>query len=243
MNIGLAVTQFINNNLEYNLNNCFEFIKKAKNKNVDILIFGETYLQGFNSLSWKHEKDLLVGIGRKSKIIDTLCLCCNKNNIAIGIGYIEREEERLYSSYLVIDKNGKDLMNYRRISRGWRIKYSDNRTYMEENTFYKFDFMDHKMTAGLCGDFWTDEVIDILPKDIDIVLWPVFVHWNKNQWETSVFNNYVEQSKNISKNIFFVNSICKEEKSLSYGGAFAIIDNKIVASLELEQEDILVVKY
>jgi N-carbamoylputrescine amidase len=203
MNIGLAVAQFINNNLEYNLNNCFEFIKKEKNKNVDILLFGETYLQGFNSLSWKHEKDLLVGIERKSKIMDTLRICCNKDNMAIGIGYIEREEEKLYSSYLVMDKNGKDLMNYRRISRGWRTKNSDIRTYIEGNTFYKFDFMDHKMTAGLCGDFWTDEVIDKLPKDIDTVLWPVFVHWNKNQWETSAFNDYVDQSKKYVK-IFFL---------------------------------------
>ena len=241
MNIGLAVAQFINNNLEHNLNNCFDFIKKAKTSNVDFLLFGETYIQGFESLTWKPDEDLMVGIERKSKIMDMLRSCCNKENMAIGIGYIEREEKKLYSSYLVIDKDGKDLMNYRRISRGWRTKNSDNSTYMEGTSFSVFDFMGYKMTAGLCGDFWTDEVIKKLPKDIDTVLWPVFVHWNKSQWEASTFSEYVEQSKKICKNIFYVNSICKEKKSLAYGGAFAIINNKIVASLDQNKEEILIV--
>jgi hypothetical protein len=36
------------------------------------------------------------------------------------------------------------------------------------------------MSVGLCGDFWTDEIIVNFPKDnIDIVLWPVFASWDK----------------------------------------------------------------
>ena len=37
MIVGLAVAKFINNNVNYNLNNCLKYIKNAKEKNVDLL--------------------------------------------------------------------------------------------------------------------------------------------------------------------------------------------------------------
>ena len=69
MNIGLASAKFINNETGFNLNNCIRFIKKEKESNADLVIFGETYLQGFESLVWKPEIDLSAGIKRQSKSI------------------------------------------------------------------------------------------------------------------------------------------------------------------------------
>jgi N-carbamoylputrescine amidase len=243
MVIGLASAKFVNNDINSNLKNCIEFINKAKKYNADIIIFGETYLQGFESLAWNPEKDLKVGIERNSEIMNILRRRCKEQNIAMGIGYIERDGGKLYSSYLVLDKSGEDLINYRRISRGWRIKNADAEVYREGTEYFVFDFTGHKMTAGLCGDFWTDEAIEKLPKDVDMVLWPVFVDYNRLDWETSVFGEYTEQAKKICKNMFYVNSICHEEKSLAHGGAFAVINNELNASLDLGKEDILVVEY
>jgi N-carbamoylputrescine amidase len=243
MTVGLVSAEFINNNVDFNLENCINFINKAKKNGVDIILFGETYLQGFEALIWKSEDDLKVGLERDSGIMNILRMYCKEKDIAIGVGYIEREGNNLYSSYLVIDKNGNDLTNYRRISRGWRIKDSDNEIYREGTEFYIFEFMGHKMTVGLCGDFWTDEVIKKLPKEIDLVLWPVFVDIGRVEWETSELNEYIEQSKKIHRNIFYVNSICKEQKSLAHGGAFAVIDNKLNRLLDQGKEEILVIKY
>jgi N-carbamoylputrescine amidase len=135
-------------------------------------------------LVWKPEIDLTVGIKRQSEIMNILRNYCKEENIAIGIGYIEREGNKLYSSYLVIDKNGNDIINYRRISSGWRIKNVDTKIYKEGTKFYIFKFMGYKMFIRLCGDFWTDDVIEKIPKDnIDIVLWPVFVSWDNKKWE------------------------------------------------------------
>jgi N-carbamoylputrescine amidase len=159
MNIGLASAKFINNDIEFNLDYCISFIKKAKKHDIDILLFGETYLQGFEALVWKPEEDLLVGIENKSEKMNILCKYCKEEKMAIGMGYIEREENNLYSSYLVIDKNENNLINYRRISRGWRTKNSDSNVYKEGEYFHIFEFMGYKMTVGLCGDFWTDDVI------------------------------------------------------------------------------------
>jgi N-carbamoylputrescine amidase len=243
MNIGLASAKFINNDTEFNLDYCIGFIKKAKRYNIDILLFGETYLQGFEALLWRPEEDLPVGIENGSEKMNILRKYCKEENIALGMGYIEREKNNLYSSYLVIDKSGNDLTNYRRISTGWRIRNSDENVYKEGKFFYIFEFMGYKMTIGLCGDFWTNDVIEKMPKEIDIVLWPVFVDIDKKQWESLEFDEYIKQAKKIHKNIFYINSICDEQKSLSYGGAFAIINNELSASLDQGKEDILIIEY
>ena len=244
MNIGLASAKFINNDKDYNLNNCIRFIQKAKENNVDLVMFGEAYLQGFESLVWKPEIDLATGIKRQSQIMNILRNCCKEKNMAVGIGYIEREENKLYSSYLVIDKNGNEIANYRRMSSGWRIENVDTNIYKEGTEFCIFEFMGYKMTIGLCGDFWTDEIVKKLPKDsIDIVLWPVFVSSDNKKMGTAEFNEYIEQSKKINKNVFYVNSICEGKNYLAYGGAFATINNEVKAFLDQEKENILVVNY
>lgn len=169
MNIGLAAARFINNDINFNLDHCMDFIKKANKSDVDLVVFGETYLQGFESLVWEPEADLTVGIERQSETMNALRRCCKEENTALGVGYIERGGNELYSSYLVIDKNGSDLANYRRISGGWRIKDADAKTYREGTEFCVFEFMGYKMIAGLCGDFWTDDVIKMMPKPILIL--------------------------------------------------------------------------
>jgi len=243
MIIGLATAKFINKKVYLNLEECFSFIEKARKQNVDLLLFGEAFLQGFDSFTWNPKEDLLMGIERNSDVLVRIRNYCKEKNIAIGIGYIEREYIKLYCSYLIIDKKGNDLVNYRRISRGWRIKNSDNEVYKEGNGFYVFDFFGYKMTVALCGDFWEDEIIEKMPKNVETVLWPVYVQWNKEQWENIQLNEYIERSKLYCKNIFYVNSNCNDQKYLAFGGAFAVINNKLVASMDMEKEGILVINY
>ncbi|MDR2617569.1 MAG: hypothetical protein LBC62_01750 [Treponema sp.] len=62
MKIGPAAAKFVNNDIDFNYKNSTVMLEKAKRFNVDLLLFGETYLQGFESLSWKPEIDLETGI-------------------------------------------------------------------------------------------------------------------------------------------------------------------------------------
>ena len=244
MIVGLAAARFINNNVNYNLSNCLKYIKNAKEKNLDLLIFGETYLQGFESLEWIPEKDLLIGLDLQSNELNILRKYCKENEIGLGMGYIERQNNTLFSSYLIIDKNGNDLTNYRRMSRGWRENNTDEKVYLEGNSFLVFKYMGFSLYVGLCGDFWEEAVIEKIPKKyVDIVFWPVFISYDKKTWEKEELNIYIEQAKKINKNILLVNSICVEEKSIAYGGAFAVKNNKLIASMEQEKEDLLIIEY
>ena len=148
----------------------------------------------------------------------------------LGFGYLEKVGKNFYSSYLVIDHNGDDLANYRRMSAGWRMPSSEDKIYLEGIEFKPFKYLNKTFAVGLCGDFWKDDLVKKVSRDVDAILWPVFVCWTPKLWESQKFEAYVAQAKNLSETVFFVNSICKEEISQAYGGAFSMISGLLYHS-------------
>ena len=247
MKIGLASAPFINNDVTSNIRTILKYMQDAKIENTDLLLFGECFLQGFEALNWDPINDVNIGIEKNSETIMLIREHCKKINIALGVGYIEKDNEKLFCSYLIIDKNGNELTNYKRISTGWRYQKVDKKFYKEGKEFEPFEYMGHKMIVGICGDFWEDEVIKVIPKGIDVILWPNFCNYTPSEWEFFEGEytrlEYFKKAKTISNNIFFINSICKEEKCLAYGGAFAIINNKLKYELKWGEEGILYCDY
>lgn len=59
MKIALAAVGFKNNNLAYNKEKIIELIK-IYSKSADMILFGESFLQGFDCLVWNYEKDIVL---------------------------------------------------------------------------------------------------------------------------------------------------------------------------------------
>lgn len=55
MNIGLASYRCENKNMEFNISQIERAMREAQGK-VDLLCFGEAFLQGFDSLCWQRGK-------------------------------------------------------------------------------------------------------------------------------------------------------------------------------------------
>ena len=68
MKIGLVSYEFNNGKIEYNIEKIEKAIISANGK-ADLLCFGETFLQGFDSLSWNYEIDKSIAITKESVII------------------------------------------------------------------------------------------------------------------------------------------------------------------------------
>ena len=68
MKIALAAVGFITNDTAYNFEKIEKLVKEYFDK-VDLILFGESFLQGFDCLSWKYLKDLEIAIDRDSEII------------------------------------------------------------------------------------------------------------------------------------------------------------------------------
>ena len=236
MKIGLVSYEFKNGEIEYNIKKIEKAIISANGK-ADLLCFGETFLQGFDSLSWNYEIDKNIAITKESFIMDKLKNLSEKYNIDLGIGYIEREREQIFSSFVVIEK-GKIIHNYRRITKNWKEYSITDEHYCEGKISETFIYKNTEFKIVLCGDMW------ICPekfKTNGILLWPVYCNFSKDEWENTEQSDYAKQSKLASDNVLLVNSITKDEP-ISVGGAYYFKNGKIEKSLELNKEDILIVE-
>lgn len=236
MKIGLVSYEFNNGKIEYNIEKIEKAIISANGK-ADLLCFGEAFLQGFDSLSWNYEIDKSIAITKESVTMEKLKKLSEKHKIDLGIGYIEREKEKIYSSFIVIEK-GKIIHNYRRITKNWKEYSITDEHYCEGEISETFIYKNREFKIALCGDMW------ICPKKFKtsgILLWPVYCNFTKDEWENTEQYDYAKQSKLASNNVLLVNSITKDEP-ISVGGAYYFKNGKIEKSLELDKEDVLIVE-
>ena len=116
--IGLASYEFINNDIEFNISQIEKAMISARGS-VNLLCFGESFLQGFDALNWNYEDDKHIAISSDSDIMKQLCAMTVRYGVDLLFGYIEKHGDSIFSSCAVIEK-GKQIYNYRRISTGWK---------------------------------------------------------------------------------------------------------------------------
>ena len=104
MILGLAAYKFINNDMEFNISKIEKAIQSSKN--IDMLCFGEAFLQGFDAFNWNYDNDKNIAISKDSNTMKRLEQMSKNYHIDIAFGYLEIDAEELYSSYAVII-NGK----------------------------------------------------------------------------------------------------------------------------------------
>src|SRR5699024_1871790 len=131
---------------------------------------------------------------------------CSRFSLGIGFGYIELDKDNLYSSFMVVEKNGKTIDNYRRISPGWKEQIA-NEYYIEGKNFQTFKFENKNFVSAICGDLWYDENIKKLHNlSFDYVLWPNYNSYSIEYWEDTAKNEYAQRAEIIGENVLWFNS-------------------------------------
>ena len=234
MILGLAAYKFINNDIEFNISQIEKAIKQSRG--IDFLCFGEAFLQGFDAFNWNYEHDKVIAISKDSATMKRLEQISKDYNIDLAFGYLEKENEDLYSSYAIII-NGKLTYNYRRISLGWKEVLLTDYHYKEGNEVVEFNYKGHNVVIALCGDMW--EYPEKF-KSSDLLLWPVYVNFSLDEWQ-EYEHEYAEQALLACNNTLMINSLSDEPKS--YGGAFYFKDGKIHDKTTYDKEEILIVEF
>ena len=238
MKIALMSKEFINNDIKHNCDKIISSIKCLSGQ-VDLICFGEAYLQGFDALTWNYQLDKDIAITIDSRWINNLRVAAKTYKVAVSFGYLEIDEERIYCSYLFIGNNGNIVANYRRVSIGWKEYSKTDHHYCEGDSFSSFTYMNKRFVIALCGDLWYDENIEKIAKlEKDIILWPLYISYNFDVWKTEK-NEYLIQVNKLNKPVLFINSICKEDTAL--GGCYMFSNDSITSSLELGNEGVLIV--
>ena len=243
MKIALAAVGFLTNDIDYNFDKIKEMVKKHSNQ-ADLILFGESFLQGFDCLIWDYSRDIDIAVSQDSSIINQIRSLCRNNKVAVSFGYIEKAEDKLYSSQLTISKDGEIVDNFRRVSIGWKEPVADFH-YVEGKGFGQFSYLDKTISIGLCGDFWYEEnCIQMESLDSDIVLWPVYTDFDSKEWNESMKYEYAGQAQKYGSNILYVNSYCLDKNSdnIARGGAVLFNEGKIVHELPAGEEGVLIVE-
>ncbi len=234
MRIGLVSYRCENRNTAFNMSQIELAMKRSEGK-VDLLCFGEAFLQGFDALCWDYEKDKTVALGLSSDTIAQLQSWTIRYGISLATGYIEKEQEKLYSSCVVIS-DGKVIHNYRRISKGWKEYTKTDGHYCEGNETGIFHLLGKDMMLALCGDLW--EFPDRFRTE-HLLIWPVYVNYTKEEWNSGALDEYAAQASLVANDVLMMNPI--DHDSANHGGSFHFHNGEIKAKIPFDQEDILIV--
>ena len=236
MKVALASAKIIDRDISWNLNRMEYFMREAKANGVELVCFGEAFLQGFNALTWKYDVDRNVALKNASCEINRICDMTIDVGIDVLFGYNEIEGEYIYSSCALIS-NGEILHNYRRVSKGWKEYTKTDEQYKEGDSIRTFEYKGRKCLIALCGDIW--DMPERFALGEEILFWPVYVSWTKEEWENGGKQEYAFQAMVCCGNTLYVNSICEGD---AFGGACHFADGKIKTELPIYNEGMLIVE-
>lgn len=243
MKINLMSLAFKTKDIEHNKNIIIKSMREYAHK-ADLLVFGESFLHGFEALSWNYEKDKAIAININDDIINEIKFAAKENSIAVSFGMIEKTDDALYSSQITISKAGEVIDVFRRVSDGWKEPIADAH-YKEGEGFHTFDFEGKKILIGICGDFWHDEFIQKAGAiEKDLVLWPVYTDFEPRVWNEEEKFEYAEQAAKLKSPVLYVNSVCYDfdEPYIAKGGACYFDGGKIIKEVPSGAEAALAVE-
>ena len=243
MKIALASAPVRDRDIEFNKSTIIKIMIACRNQ-ADLVVFGESMLQGFNCLDWCYLADRNMAVSADGKEIKEIAQAAKSNAIAVSFGYIEKYDDTLYSSQIVIDDSGRTIYNYRRVSMGWKDNRLTDAHYKEGEHFDVFPFKGKRLSIALCGDLWTDGKTEELKSlGADIVLWPVYCDFTPEAWNESVKFEYAQQAALCGGTVLYVNSFCIDPMApdCSSGGAALLEMGRIPVEIPAGVAGVLVV--
>ena len=234
MRIGLVSYRCRSRDIVFNMDQ-IEQAMKCSEGNVDLLCFGEAFLQGFDSLCWDYDTDKQIALELASDTIGRLRNWTVQYGISLVTGYIEKDQDKLYSSCVVIS-GGKIVQNYRRVSKGWKEYSITDAHYCEGSKTEPFSLNGKSISLALCGDFW--DFPDRFSTEC-LLIWPVYVNYTPEEWNDGVLDEYAAQAALAAKEVLMINPL--DDDPVNHGGSFHFRDGKIVARLPFDKEEILIV--
>lgn len=212
--------------------------EQESQKGTDLVVFPEAYFQGFQALTFDYKKDLSVVVAQKGVEIGEIHKICRQFRIAMGLGYYEIERGVIFSSYIVIDREGRTLVNYRRRSKGWKESFACA-DYREGDAFCTFRLDGKTFGIVVCGDLWEEELLpEIIAVDCDCMLWPVYTDYSQEVWDAE-YPEYLKQTAILGMPVALVNAFVAKDEERAKGGAFVAHLGKELQVLPLGAPGIL----
>lgn len=240
MRIALAAAPVKNQNVAFNTSSMINQIHRASGK-ADVILFGESVLQGFDCLVWDYEIDRHMALDIKDAPILQLREAARESKIAVSFGFIECSDDLLYSSQIFIGADGEIVNVFHRVSIGWRVASRTDFHYREGTHFEKFQYGGKCFAIGLCGDLWTEgRPEEMMALCVDIVLWPVWCDYDFAECNQKLKHEYASQAALCGKDVLLVNPFCADPDGCAAGGCAHFQNGRIIKEQPAGEAGVLI---
>ena len=239
MKIGLVSSLMKDNDITHQVQEMENYLKQYKHH--DLLCFGESYLQGFEGLTWEYEEDLKRAIDVKGSIMEKIKGLSKTYNCGLSFGFIEKENHKLFNSNIVINNNGELVNLFRRVSKGWKESIATE-SYLEGTDFHAFTYNEKVFATAVCGDVWDDTFLkELSTLRLDALLWPLYIDFSISSWQEQFLKEYKERISDLPYDVYMINSYV-EDKNRANGGCYVFRDGQIKDELPMGQLGVLSVE-
>ncbi len=215
---------------ENNLKKAEQMIINAVKKKIDYLLFPEMSLTGFsmNTSFIGEERD-------KSKTRKQFTEFGKKHGIFLGVGYVEKRNEKAFNRYAVINPEGEVLIDYAKIH---PFSYGEEAIYYAGGSKIEHaKIKDVQTVPFICYDLRFPEIFQLASKDSHFIT--VAANWPKQRrdhWITLLKARAIENQCYIAG----VNRVGRGN-GLEYCGDSMIIDPYgVILTENLEGEGIVI---
>lgn len=153
-------------------------------------------------------------------------------------GLIEKSDEGVYNTAVLLDKTGKILLKHR--------KNNEKPPFINGKTVGSVDTQFGKIGILICGDLFSNEVTEKLNPELEFLIMPMVrsfdsISPDSKRWKKEERKVYIEAAKAIRTITLMVNALEADCEEPSFGGAL-IVDSfgKLLAESPHGTDDVLI---
>ena len=254
LRVALVQQKAVANDIDANLELGLKYIKRAKEKNADIVLFPEMWSNGYNPpydgafdnpFDENHEEErkkwLNEAIKDDSNYVNSFRDIAKKLEIGVVITYLSKSENKPQNTALMIDKTGEILMKYSKVH---TCDFSLEALFESGKEFKVCDFNGVKFGLMICFDREFPESARLLMlKGAEIILVPNACDMNQariNQLSTRAFENMLGVAMANYPKTGWGNSCAYSPVVFDKYGAY--IDNNIITEDDIK-EDVIIAEF
>jgi len=236
MRIALAQINCTVGDLAGNTKKILEYICRAKEQEVDLVLFPELAITGYPP------EDLLL---KPQFVTDNLAalrtIVKDCDDLAVYLGFVDRQGKDLYNAGAFIVKR-KVQEIYHKMNLPNYAVFDEKRYFREGNKCSVISYEGMKMGLGICEDIWVERgpYEQEAKKGAKVIL-----NINASPYHVSKINERAKmlkaRAKSTKAHVFYVNMVGGQDELIFDGGSMAFDpQGKLIASAKQFQEDLLV---
>ena len=219
-------------NIESALAKVDETLAKAADKNVEMVVFPELYLPGYNQMKSHHSVAQKQGESWEIQ----LSLLANKHGCGLTLGWAEREGDSIYNSASTFDRTGKKLAHFRKIQLWGAIEQS---IFNFGDSYVTFELAGIKTGLLICYDVeFPQHVLALAQMGVQLILVPTA---NPEMFSVVCDTLVPARASENAMTIVYTN-YCGSDNGLSFCGQSTIVGPlaQPLASAGPDDEDLLI---